>query len=125
MGGDARAAAKEVVEKNDARTLHDLAGVIKAFEGGMLSASTALAAIRHLVGDEVRVFLPQMERMGIPGPREKLYDYHQPGSRLTRPPIMATHMEECSGFLPGADPRYCLHCGIKIECHSGPIPANQ
>lgn len=94
MGGDARAAAKEVVEKKDARTLHDLAGVIKAFEGGMLSASTALAAIRHLVGDEVRVFLPQMERMGIPGPLEKLYDYHQPGSRLTRPPIMATHMSE-------------------------------
>lgn len=24
---------------------------------------------------------------------------------------------KCNGFMPGADPGRCLHCGIKVEAH--------
>lgn len=48
--------------------------------------------------------------------------YEQARAALGDP--VKSQSSQCGGFLPGADPRYCLHCGIKIECHAGPIPAN-
>ena len=43
----------------------------------------------------------------------------EPGSPAIMDATMRFHQPRpCAGFIPGADPARCLHCGAKVETHN-------
>lgn len=51
----------EAATARDVRTIHDIAGAIKAFEAGFISAALTIASIKRLLGSE-RVFHDEQQR---------------------------------------------------------------